>query len=57
MNIVVFSKILIRDLETYTDLKPELKKLETKVSIVSLIQDYNHCIEKRQQILSNAQVR
>ena len=43
-------------METHVDLRPELKQLEHKVSIVSLIQNYNQSLEKRQQLLSNAQV-
>jgi hypothetical protein len=47
---------LIQNLETYVDLKQELNQLETKVSIVSLIHNYNQYIDKRKQLLSNAQV-
>ncbi|CAM4782634.1 unnamed protein product, partial [Rotaria magnacalcarata] len=48
-------KILFRNLETNIDLKQELKQLESRVSIVPLIQSYNQCMEKRQQLLSSAQ--
>ncbi|CAF4608424.1 unnamed protein product, partial [Rotaria sp. Silwood2] len=48
-------KILIQNLETHVDLKQELKQLENKVSMVSLIQNYSQSMEKRQQLLSNAQ--
>ncbi|CAF3804026.1 unnamed protein product [Adineta steineri] len=48
-------KILIENLETYVDLKEDLKKLENKVSIVSLTHNYNQYIDRRQQLLSNAQ--
>jgi hypothetical protein len=47
---------LIRNLESHVDLRQELKQLENKISIVSLIQIYNQYIDKREQLLSNAQV-
>lgn len=50
-------KILIRNLGSQIDLGQELKQLETKVSITPLIQNFNQCIDKRQQLLSNAEVR
>ncbi len=43
-------------MESQVDLREELKQLETKVSIVTLIQSYNQSIDKRKQLLSNAQV-
>ena len=52
----LYLKDLIRRLEAHTDLRPELKQLENKVSIVSLTQTYNQCLEKREQLLSNTQV-
>jgi hypothetical protein len=52
-----FSKTLIRNLETQVDFRQELKQLENKISITSLLQNYNQCTEKRQQLLANAQVR
>jgi len=52
----LFSKILIRNLESHVDFRQELKILENKVSIISLIQNYNQYIDKQEQLLSNAQV-
>jgi hypothetical protein len=49
-------KNLIRSLESHVDLRQELKQLENKVSIIALIQNYNQYIDKREQLLSNAQV-
>ena len=47
---------LIQNLEAYADLKQDLKQLESKVSIISLNHSYNQYIDKRKQLLSNAQV-
>ena len=48
---------MITDLENYLDLQQELKQLENRISLVSLIQTYNQYSEKRQQLLVTAHVR
>jgi len=54
---ICFAKVLIRNLEAQSDLRENLKQLENKVSIASLIQTSNQSTEKLQQLLANAQVK